>query len=148
MRILHYLFAILFVFAAIVQYNDPDPARWIALYGAAAAVSFLATWPVGAARRFWIAPAIVAVVALLWSAGIWLGTRHPLMPWRMFEQWEMKDAAVEETRETFGLFIIAVWMLVTALGSSGSLGSLGSSGSGSSGSSRSRGSGGGSTTFI
>ena len=115
MLLAHYFFAALFLFAAAVQYNDPDPARWMAIYGAAAAVAFLATRRLAAAPRFWIAPAMVAAIALLWSAGIFLGLRDPLTPWRMFDQWEMKDVAVEETRETFGLLIVAAWMLVTCV---------------------------------
>jgi hypothetical protein len=132
MRAAQYFFTALFLFAVIVQYNDPDPGQWMTMYGAAALVCFLATRRIGAARRFWIAPAVVGAAALLWSAGIWLGIEHALMPWRMFEQWEMKDAAVEETRETFGLLIVAGWMAVTALtGSRGSTGSWGSTRSGS-----------------
>lgn len=38
-RVLSGLMAGLFALAVAVQYNDPDPGRWMALYGAAAAVA-------------------------------------------------------------------------------------------------------------
>ena len=121
MIVCQYAFAMLFLFAAVVQYNDPDPTRWMIVYGSAALVCILATRSIALARGFWLAPAFVAVVALLWAASIFLGIEHPLMPWRMFDEWEMKDVAVEETRETFGLLIVAGWMTMTAFfGSTGS----------------------------
>lgn len=67
------------------------------------------------ARVVRTAALLVGLVALLWAAGIWTGVDHALVPWRMFDQWEMKDIAVEETREIFGLLIVATWMVVTAL---------------------------------
>src|SRR5215213_11000596 len=56
--------ALLFVFAAAVQYNDPDPLRWVALYLAAAAACVLALL-----QRLprWI-PVVVGLVALAWAA--------------------------------------------------------------------------------
>jgi energy-coupling factor transporter transmembrane protein EcfT len=113
MRAAQYLFALLFLFAAVVQFNDPDPVAWMAAYLAAATVCVLAARP-ARSRSFWIAPLAVAVAALSWSAWIWLTSPHPLVASRMFDQWEMKDVAVEESREIFGLLIVAGWMLVTA----------------------------------
>ena len=50
-----------FMLAAIVQYNDPDPWAWIAIYGAAAVACLV---PRGnAVSRF--LPPVVGVVAVL-----------------------------------------------------------------------------------
>jgi Transmembrane family 220, helix len=34
-RVINWVMAVLFLFAAVVQYNDPDPVRWMAMYLAA-----------------------------------------------------------------------------------------------------------------
>lgn len=100
--------ALLFLFSAFLQLNDPDPVLWTAYYVAAAGVC------VYAARRprdySWLPPAVVGLVGLGWALTIAphaLG-RIPLLS--MFEAWEMKNAVVEENREAIGLFIAAAWM--------------------------------------
>ncbi len=40
-KVLGVLFSILFIWSAILQYNDPDPIQWIVYYGAAAMASIL-----------------------------------------------------------------------------------------------------------
>jgi hypothetical protein len=60
--------AVLFAFAAAVQYNDPDPLRWIAVYGVATLASVLAL----AGRLPRLLPALVGLGALVWA-----GTRAP-----------------------------------------------------------------------
>ena len=67
-RLLNGLMAVLFAVAVVVQFNDPDPLRWMAVYGAALAVSTLA-----AARGSVpvVLPAAVGGIALAW--GLFLG---------------------------------------------------------------------------
>jgi hypothetical protein len=108
-RLLDLIMALLFVFAAALQYNDPDPIPWVAIYLVAAVVSLAAA----AGRR---APrgvlATVAVIALGWAAGIAFGGSATSEYSRMFDAWEMKSPAVEEAREASGLVIVAAWMAV------------------------------------
>jgi Transmembrane family 220, helix len=111
-RALHVLFAALFAFSALLQLNDPDPLQWIAVYLAAAAVSALAAFAPARLPR-WL-PWAVAAVAFTWGAWLTRGWWGQVAPSRMFEAWEMKNAAVELERESFGLFIVAAWMLVVA----------------------------------
>ena len=86
----------------MVQYNDPDPVRWIALYTSAALVS---GWSIR--RRLYPAvPLTLAAVALAWAlwlvpdvirAASWTGT--------------------EGERELAGLLLVALAMLAwVALG--------------------------------
>jgi hypothetical protein len=101
------LFLLMFAFSAFVQVNDPDPLLWIAIYVASAVVCGLEL----RRRTLWWAPATVGVIALLWA-----GTIAPrvlgVIPFAsMFEEFEMKDVHVEESREMYGLLLIAVWML-------------------------------------
>ena len=63
MRRLHVIFAGIFLLSAAVQLNDPDPWRWVAIYGAAAGVG-LGGWRVRGVA------AGVGLVAVIWAAAI------------------------------------------------------------------------------
>jgi Transmembrane family 220, helix len=105
------IFGVLFLIGAAVQYNDPDPLRWALLYLAAAAASFAGA--LGRLPR--VVPIVVAVVSVAWAA-----TLAPQVLSRgdfaaMFGGWEMANAGIEESREFWGLLIIAGWMGVLAV---------------------------------
>jgi len=108
-RIVAGLMAALLAFAAAINFNDPDPVRWVAIYGAACAVSIV-TAVTGAVPS--AASAAIAAVALAWSLA--LATRVPSLEVysHMLDEWEMKSPTIEEAREACGLFIVAVWMAV------------------------------------
>jgi len=108
-RALSGLMAALLAFAAAVNFNDPDPVRWVAIDGAACVVSIVAA-ATGSVRT--ALPAAIAVVALVW--GIAIAVRVPSLEvyTHMFDEWEMKSPTIEEAREACGLFIVAVWMAV------------------------------------
>ena len=111
MKIANLIMLIAFVFGVIVQYNDPDPARWMAMYGAAAvACGFYA-----AGRKQWIVPAMVLAMAGIWAATLAPAALGKVGFGELFEAFEMKDERVEIGREFGGLVIIAVWMLVLTL---------------------------------
>ena len=102
---------LLFTFGAVVQVNDPDPARWIAVYALAAAACLLSLLR----RMHWTLPALLCAVSLVWAA-----TLAPRVvgrvPFReMFGAFEMRTIGIEESREMYGLLIIAAWMAVLAL---------------------------------
>jgi hypothetical protein len=105
------LMAVLLAFAAAVNFNDPDPIRWVAIYGTACVLS-IATAIFGGVPA--AAPAAVAVIALIW--GVMLAARVPGVEvyTHMFDEWEMKSPTIEEAREACGLLIVAVWMTVVA----------------------------------
>ena len=99
--------AALFAFAAIVQFNDPDPLRWIAVYTAA---SLLSLAPLIRRRLPPVLFASVAIVSCACAAAIVAGAARGADYLRMFDAWEMSSAAVEEAREATGLFIAGAWM--------------------------------------
>lgn len=101
----------LFLFAAAVQYNDPDPFVWMAIYVAAAAVC-----ATEARRRTppWLAAGVMTA-ALLWAASIAYRASGLAPLASLFAEWEMRDAAVEEAREMYGLLIVGVWMLAITI---------------------------------
>ena len=65
------LMAVLFVICAVIQFNDPDPLRWAAVYAAAGFACLAA----GRFRYSWPLPAGVGLVALGWA--VWLS---PILP--------------------------------------------------------------------
>jgi hypothetical protein len=102
------LFLAMFTMSVIVQVNDPDPLPWILVYGAAAVAAAAAL----ARRLTWWLPAAVAAAALTWAASIAprvIGT-VPFLD--MFGAFEMKSTGIEESREMYGLLLIAAWMTV------------------------------------
>ena len=105
----NWLMLLMFLLSVAVQYNDPDPLRWMSIYGAAAAVCVLEL-----RRRTpaW-APALVAIIAIVW-AGTIVARAYDVPILSMFAQWEMKDVHIEEAREMYGLVIVALWMTAVA----------------------------------
>ena len=101
-------FGLLFLLGAAVQYNDPDPLRWMLIYLAASLASLVRA--MGRLPR--AVSAVVGLTALAWAA-----TLAPQVLQRgeftsMFGAWEMANAGVEEAREFWGLMMIAGWMAV------------------------------------
>lgn len=111
MRVLTGLMGILFVFAAAVQYNDPDPIRWMAIYGLAALACGLAL--AGRLPRW--APVVVGLAALVWAATLAPRVVGRVSLGDLFESYAMKSEPVEEAREMGGLLIVAGWMAVLAV---------------------------------
>ncbi|MFN2566831.1 MAG: transmembrane 220 family protein [Gemmatimonadaceae bacterium] len=102
---------VLFTLGAVVQVNDPDPARWIAVYALAAVACLLALLR----RLHWTLPALLSAVALAWGATLAPRVVGRVPFGEMFGAFEMRSVGVEESREMYGLLIIAAWMAVLAL---------------------------------
>lgn len=105
------LLLVAFVFSVVVQTNDPDPIWWVLVYGLAALACLLALLR----RGHWAFPAAVAVAALSWAAGIAPRVMGRVPFGDMFGAFEMESLAVEESREMYGLLIVAGWMAVLAV---------------------------------
>lgn len=112
-RVVNGLMAALFLFAVVVQYNDPDPAAWMLIYGAACAAATLAA--VRGVSPFALS-ALAGLIALAWAGFLAAGGARSLDLYaHMFDAWEMKSVPVEEARETSGLLIVSAWMAVLAV---------------------------------
>jgi hypothetical protein len=110
MKLLNYLMTACFLFSVIVQLNDPDPIRWIVIYGLAAAAC---AWAIRG-RVDWRFPAAVGAVALSWALWLASSVLGKVRFGELFEAFEMKDTRVEVGREFGGLLIVAAWMAVLA----------------------------------
>ena len=109
-RVVNVVLALLFMVAAALQYNDPDPLGWMAIYLAAAGCSFAALLR----PKQLAAPVIVAAIALVWAAiltpeALALGELG-----RIAESMKATRPGIEIMREVLGLGIVAIWMAVLA----------------------------------
>ena len=106
--IANWIMAAVFFVSAMLQYNDPDPAKWIAIYAAAGLVCVLD----GRIRAAWLLPALVCAVALVWVATLAPEALPGLRLGDLFKKMKTDTPSIELARETLGLAIIASWMLV------------------------------------
>jgi hypothetical protein len=89
-----------FIYALVMQYNDPDPYLWMPVYGAAALLSVLSIRK----KRVRVPAAILAIGAL--AVAFWY------LP-RVAGKQDLFDS--EEGREMLGLFITGVWSAILSL---------------------------------
>ncbi|HMB64801.1 MAG TPA: transmembrane 220 family protein [Eudoraea sp.] len=104
-KILALVFALLFLLAALVQYNDPDAFLWYVIYGIAALVSLFFFF----GRMYYVIPAILCILYLIGTFWAWPET---------FEGVEIGGGDIdniERGREALGLLITSVVMLMFAL---------------------------------
>ena len=111
MKILNYLMTICFLFSAVVQYNDPDPVRWILIYSLAAVACALAIL----GRSHWVFPCVVGITALVWAMTLAPNVIGKVAFGELFEAFEMKNERVEVAREFGGLLIVASWMIALVI---------------------------------
>jgi hypothetical protein len=102
------LMAAIFVLAVVVQYNDPDPLYWMALYLPAALLSGLAFLGHFRPRPTLLAAAVYLALALYWAPAF--GQARP----ESFSAWQMGTVADEEVREAAGIALCALWTAVLA----------------------------------
>ena len=102
MRYFAGFWAVAFIIFAALQFNDPDPFTWIALYLFAAALSVFAMF-----KKYYKIPVIAGMVVYL----VWALYLFPANPSEWLAQEEqakslaMKMPFVEEARESLGLLI-------------------------------------------
>lgn len=108
--ILCWVMAVLFMVCVGLQENDPDPIRWMAIYGSAGLAC--AVLPV---RREVLIPSIViGLVAAVWGVYLARQVVHILSFSDLFLKMDEKGGAVEVGREAGGLMIVAAMMLISA----------------------------------
>ena len=114
LRVLHAVVGFpLFALSVIVQGNDPDPIRWMAIYGAAGVACLLAA----ANRRTVVVPAVVGVIGFGWaltlvpSALEFLRSDHQAVRFTM----KTDDPLEEMARECGGLLLVTAWSLLLVI---------------------------------
>lgn len=117
MKIFNFIFLILFVISAGLQYNDPDPALWILIYLFGSMICFFAI------RKQNYPRLTLAGIILLFVYAIYLFfDKDGVLSWLTEHQAEniagsMKASSpwIEETREFFGLAILISVLSVNLL---------------------------------
>jgi hypothetical protein len=117
MRIVHALFAILFMIFAFLQVNDPDPALWIVIYGTMALVCVLGIFEVYVKKLLLLLGiGFIAYCVILFPGVLeWLAQEDPSALFS--ETMKMEHPYIEESREFLGLVIclmVIVFYLVRA----------------------------------
>lgn len=119
LRIFNYLFALLFLISAALQYNDPDPWLWIPIYGFGAVLCWLA-----ARGRFFPKAYITGLVLFGAYALYLLFTQDGVLDWmnehdaeNIAQTMKATKPWIEDTREFFGLIILMAALLVNLLAS-------------------------------
>jgi hypothetical protein len=108
MRTLAFLLCALFLLAASLQWNDPDPALWMAIYGLAALLAG------AAAAGHWL-PIPNGVAALVFGAGfLWLLPSLLGAEGAAFTSFRMQATSHEEPREAIGLLLCVAWCAAAA----------------------------------
>jgi len=103
------LVSLLFLASAVLQWNDPDPLAWIAIYLAAA----LACWLPRLHPGGWTVAAAVAAISTAWA--LWLSPILAEMRLGdLMDKMKAENPRIELSREFLGLAIIAVWMAIVA----------------------------------
>lgn len=111
-RIANRIMALLFLTSAAIQFNDPDPLRWIAIYGAAGLACIAAERSSG----LWPLSAGVGLAALVWAVRL-----SPILPEVRFADlartMHAETPTIELGREILGLLIVLAWMFTVAIAS-------------------------------
>ena len=103
--ILNSLFLLAYVASTLVQFNDPDPWAWIAIYVAAAGMCI--AWFRRRVPRWY--PTALLVISLLWIGSLLPAVVGKVSPAEIFESISMRTRAIEEAREIGGLALVAIW---------------------------------------
>ena len=111
-RIISTVMTGLFAVALAVQYNDPDPGRWMLIYGAAGVLS---AWVVVRGSAPLPPAVIVGLIGLFMGLAIGRGVLGSVAFSEIFQSWEMKSSEIEDAREASGLLIVAGWMAVLTI---------------------------------
>lgn len=109
-RYASWFMAALLALSASLQYNDPDPLRWILIYGAGAIVS--AALP--HKREAWTVGLLIGLGASVWALVLTLQVWGVIEPADLWRKMSEKGGAVEVGREAGGLWIEGLWLLAAS----------------------------------
>ena len=114
MKVFNLIFCFLFVFSAVLQYNDPDPYLWIPIYMYGALLCWLAF------RNKYYPKAYLIGIFIYFAYAIYLFfAKDGVLDW--INKHNAEDIAstmkaekpwIEETREFFGLIILIVVLTI------------------------------------
>jgi hypothetical protein len=105
MKILNFILAVMFLFFAFLQVNDPDPLIWILIYGSMAVVAVMAMFNVYIKSFLIVLLVIFVGYSLVYLKGVQEWLRQDNKSDLFDEVAKMDHLYIEETREFMGLWI-------------------------------------------
>lgn len=110
MKIFNIICCVLFILFAGLQYNDPDPWLWIAIYGYTAVLCYLA-----ARGQYYMKAYLAGIILYAVYAVYKIFDQNGLLDWIKLHDAESIAATmkaerpwIEESREFFGLVILII----------------------------------------
>lgn len=107
MKAVRIVFGLLLLLFAVVQYNDPDPEVWMLVYGIGVALCFLQVTSYN--RIISYLSLAFALVCLIFAIVNWPSV------WMGFDQTEPPNINVEKARESCGLLIVSMFMIINSI---------------------------------
>lgn len=117
MKLFNILFCFIFILFAALQYNDPDPYKWMPIYLYTAVLCWLAS-----RNRFYPKAYIAGIIVYAAYALYKVFDANGLIDWitkhgaqNIAETMKAERPWIEETREFFGLVILIAVLLIDLL---------------------------------
>src|SRR6476620_924188 len=114
MKLFNFLFIILFVLFAALQYNDPDPYIWIPIYGYAAVLCWFAF-----KGKYYPRAYTIGITVFLAYALFLVFTKNGVIEWatehhaeNLVQTMKAEKPWIEDTREFGGLVILITVLLI------------------------------------
>ncbi len=107
------LMIVMFSYAIVVQFNDPDTVFWIVLYALSVLTTVLALTSVSFSGLYWM------VLGVYLASIAWLLPNFAYTSFEAFASFGMDNVQQEMVRELWGMVICAVWAFVLAVRDSG-----------------------------
>ena len=103
-KIIKALLGLLFIVFAAVQYNDPDPYAWMAIYGAVGSVFWVSLFRPISRRVVGLFIVALLIYSLTFIPGFWEWLTRPDKS-EIFGEMIYDRPYIEQTREFLGLLI-------------------------------------------
>jgi hypothetical protein len=117
MKVINWLFIVLFVFSAALQYNDPDPYVWMPLYLYGAFLCYQAT-----RKKYNPALYLIGIVIYISYAAYLFFDKTGVLNWTqehnaesIVQSMHAEKPWIEETREFLGLIILIATLLINSI---------------------------------
>ncbi len=114
MKVFNFIFCILFIVSAALQYNDPDPYIWIPIYLMGAVICFQAFRE----KYYPVFTLLLSTLFIIYDLYLFFD-KFGVLSWLNEHNAEniaasMKASApwIEETREFFGLLILIIVLMI------------------------------------
>jgi hypothetical protein len=112
MKFVNLLLALMFMFFAFVQINDPDPVLWILIYGAMAVTCILAAFRIYYKVALITLLVVFVAYSFVFLRGVmeWFG--QPDKSVLFDDVMKMQHPYIEESREFLGLMICIIVLVI------------------------------------